>query len=257
KTGGTTLHHILMRGFDEDEICPERFNGLQHYSAGDLARYRYFSGHFDLLSVSLIPGEKKIITMLREPISRLISLYYFQREHKAETIERNNLELARLANAYTMKEFFEAKEVRMHPGINNALTRTLVGHFDSYRWEQGASSYSGDMEHHAQAAIRELTKLDAFGLLDRYNESVELICDAVGLDVPQLIEKKQVLDVVMEEEPGLRKIEREPVTDEILHLIRGVVRTDLKVYFHAQRLFKQRLAARARVNTKARKRLHG
>src|SRR5262249_170075 len=84
KTGGTTLHHILMRGFDEDEICPERFNGLQHYSAGDLARYRYFSGHFDLLSVSLIPGEKKIITMLREPISRLISLYYFQRAHKAE-----------------------------------------------------------------------------------------------------------------------------------------------------------------------------
>jgi hypothetical protein len=157
-----------------------------------------------------------------------------------------------------MKEFFQAKEVRLHPAINNAMTRTLVGSVDGYRWEQSASFDIADIERYAQRAIRELAKLDAFGILERYDESVELICSAVGVDVPHMIEKKQVLDVVMEEEPGLRKIEREPVTDEIRDLVQGLVRADTKVYLHAKRLFKQRLdASAARVSSRGRTRAHG
>lgn len=249
KTGGTTLHHILINAFDKDEVCPERFNGLRHYPAGELARYRYFSGHFDLPSVKLIPGRKKVITMLREPVARLISLYYFQRAHKPETIERNKLELARLANKYSMADFFCAEEVRYHPAVNNAMTRLLVDTIEGERWESKAGSALPDSAQFLQPAVRELEALDAFGILERYDDSVELICESIGLNVPSKIEPRQVLDVIVDEEAGLRRIEKEQVTDKIRRLIEGLVQTDMELYRHACAIFEKRLLNLRRQNS--------
>jgi hypothetical protein len=257
KSGGTTLHHILLKAFDKNEVCPERFNGLRRYAAGELARYRFFSGHFDLPSVMLIPGRKKIVTMIREPMTRLISLYYFQRAHKQEIIEKNKLDLARLANAYRMKEFFLAPEVRQHPAINNSLTRILVDTVDGDRWEQDARLATNDSHQYAQLALRELISLDAFGLMERYADSVELICESVGLPAPSEIEQRQVLDVIMREEPGLRKIDKEPVTDEVRGLIAGLVQTDQKIYAHAQLLFEQRVSTLRRRKSALRAQSYG
>ena len=257
KSGGTTLHHILARAFAKDEICPERFNGLRHFPAGELARYRFFSGHFDLPSVHLIPGCKKIVTMVREPVARLISLYYFQRAHRAEVIEKKGLELARLANKYAMKEFFLAPEVRAHPAINNSLTRILVDTMEGERWEQNARLSATDSEQYAQLALRELSALDAFGLMERYAESTELICAALGFDAPGTIEARQVFDVITTEEPGLRRIEKEPVTGEIRTLIEGLVQTDRQVYARARGLFDERLATHRRRNSAIKARPEG
>jgi hypothetical protein len=238
KSGGTTLHNLLLPHFPQEAVCPERFNELRHFAAGQLARYRYFSGHFDLPSVKLIPGRKKIITMLREPVARLISMYYFQRAHRIEVIECNNLELARLANKYAMADFFRAEEVRSHFAINNAMTRVLTQCIEGNRWEAAASSNIDD-----EPDLEELKALDAFGIMERYDESVALIFPSIGLPVPEKIEKKQVLDIIVEQEPGLRKIDKEPVTEEIRSLIADLVKVDVKLYREACKIFEKRLAA--------------
>ena len=242
KTGGTTLHHMLLKAFDPKEVCPERFNGLRHWPAGELAGYRFFSGHFDLPSVRLIPGRKKIVTMIREPVARLISLYYFQRAHRTEAIERHRLKLARLANKYGMKDFFSDPEVRLHPGINNSLTRLLVDTLERDRWEHDARLDAPSSDQFTELALRELSSLDAFGLVERFDDSVKLICAATGLQVPAAIERRQVLDVIMVQEPGLKRIEKEPVTDEIRRLITELVQIDLSVYARARDLFEERAA---------------
>jgi hypothetical protein len=77
KTGGTPLHHLLSSGLSKDAVCPERHNGLHAYSGIELAKYRLFSGHYDYPSTCLIPGRRALITMLREPIARLVSLLPF------------------------------------------------------------------------------------------------------------------------------------------------------------------------------------
>ena len=242
KSGGT----MLVKAFDEHEVCPERFNGLRHYPAGELAGYRFFSGHFDLPSVRLIPGRKKIVTMIREPVARLISLYYFQRAHRPEAIEKRRLTLARLANEYSMKEFFNDAEVRMHPAINNSLTRLLVDTLEKDRWEHDARFDTPASDQFIELALRELSSLDAFGIMERFEDSVELICAAAGLDVPPRIEQRQVLEVIMDQEPGLRRIDKEPVTDEIRHAIAELVQIDLSVYAGARELFESRLATLGR-----------
>jgi hypothetical protein len=188
--------------------------------------------------VKLIPGRKKIITMLREPVARLISMYYFQRAHRIEVIECNNLELARLANKYAMADFFRAEEVRSHFAINNAMTRVLTQCIEGNRWEAAASSNIDD-----EPDLEELKALDAFGIMERYDESVALIFPSIGLPVPEKIEKKQVLDIIVEQEPGLRKIDKEPVTEEIRSLIADLVKVDVKLYREACKIFEKRLAA--------------
>ncbi len=252
KTGGTTLHHLLVQHFERDDICPERFNGLRHYTAGELARYRYFSGHFDLPSVRLIPGRKMVITMLREPVARLISLYYFQRAHKIEVIERNNLELARLANKYSMADFFRAEEVRSHFAINNAMTRALTQCLEGSRWEAKASSSVADDKLPLNVALKELKALDAFGIMERYDDSMALIFSTIGLPLPAKIEKKQVLSVIVEREPGLHKIDKEPVTNETMKLISDLVKTDMKLYHQASKIFEKRILEQKEIPQKNR-----
>jgi hypothetical protein len=34
KTGGQTLHNLLLPHFAPEVVCPERFNGLRHFAAG-------------------------------------------------------------------------------------------------------------------------------------------------------------------------------------------------------------------------------
>jgi hypothetical protein len=239
KTGGTTLHNLLIPNFGINEICQERFNGLRHSAVGELARYRYFSGHFDLPSVKLIPGKKKIIMMLREPVARLISLYYFQRAHKTEVIELKKLELARLANQYSIADFFRTKEVRNHPAINNAMTRVLSECIEGDRWE-ASTSLSTNIPK-LDIAFEELKSLSAFGIMERYDDSVNLIFQSIGLASPEKIEKKQVLDMIVEENPDLRKIDKEPITEEITNIIKELVTLDIELYHKAERIFNTRL----------------
>ena len=244
KTGGTTLHSLLLPHFAEEAVCPERFNGLRYFTAVELVRYRFFSGHFDLPSARLIPGRKRIITMLREPVARLVSLYHFLRAHRKEVIEREGLYLALLANQYTMEDFFRAEEVRFHPAINNALARALTQFLEGKRWEEKHELRCDQADLPDGAlALKELKALDAFGIMERYDESVALIFPSIGLPVPEKIEKKQVLDVIVEQEPGLRKIDKEPVTEEVRSLTVDLVKVDVKLYREACKIFEKRLAA--------------
>ena len=84
KTGGTTLTALLENAVGKSATCPVRFNELPMMTAGYLAQYRVFSGHFDRLSINVIPGMRKVVTLLREPRARIISTYRFWRVHPRE-----------------------------------------------------------------------------------------------------------------------------------------------------------------------------
>ena len=131
--------------------------------------------------------------------------------------------------------------MRRNPAVNNSMTRTLTDVVDGYRWESDAACILPDAEPLLPLARRELDSLDAFGIMERYDDSVELICRSLGLETPSSIEPRQVLDVIMDNEPGLRRIEKEPVTDEVRGLVAGLVQTDIKLYLHACSVFEVRM----------------
>ena len=108
KTGGTSLHSMLKKNFQQHEIFPDRFDGLLNSSLHCLLRYKYFSGHFDFLAASSVPGNTKVVTLLREPVSRVLSHYYFYRAHDDENHPNTHV---KLANQLSIKEFFSHPEI--------------------------------------------------------------------------------------------------------------------------------------------------
>jgi len=193
KTGGTTLHSLLEHNFTRERICPVRDNRLDLYAARDLSQFDFYSGHFDWFSVGLIPREKvKRVALFRQPQARLISFYRFIKSHPPGWEHENNL-FVTLVHRLSVEEFFEHPFVRSSPEICNHYL--LVFGFAyaqvNVAWGPGAKF----MEQTVLAqAIDRVRSLDAIGITERFNESVELIFPSLDLPVPSLIPKLQVTD---------------------------------------------------------------
>lgn len=248
KTGGTSLHRMLLPHFATEEVCPERWNGLGRIPFGEIAAYRYFSGHFDWASCQLLPGRRKrIITMLREPKARLVSLYWFQRAHQPDVIAAEGLDLAELAQRHDIVEFFSQPQVRAHCAIDNAMTRALAGRIQPGRWE-AVTGWNDPMPVEPRSmlagAIAHLDGLHAFGVLEDQALSIACLFERLELPAPARIEDANHLDEVMHSNPGLRSVERSdpgPALDEVLA---DLVRLDEPLWQHARARLRERMGAR-------------
>jgi len=127
KTGGTTLHHHFSAHFTPEETCPERYSNLQYYSPEELGRWRFFSGHFNVDEIRRIPRPLFIVTVLRNPIERLLSNYHFWKRHKADYIERKGLIALQVTKAGTLLDFLRNDNPHIFPTATNWMTSQLAG----------------------------------------------------------------------------------------------------------------------------------
>ncbi len=228
KTGGTTLHEALKPCFEPAQICPERFDCLYRHTLGELAGYRFFSGHFSFESCELIPGPKRIFTMLRHPVDRLVSQYNFNRAHNDQVIRQDELWLADIARRHTMREFFSVEEVRRHPSINNTMVRMLASWLPADRWESAADiGDDSDANSLLPLARERLQSFAAFGILERYQESLGLIFGTLGLQSPPTIQPKMVLRDLMGTVQGIESIEPQACDRETREVLAPLIETDL------------------------------
>lgn len=81
KTAGQSIHHSLVDLFPQDKICPARTNeALYKLSVNDLSRYDLFSGHLDWSLVKLTGSFDFVFTVLRDPLDRILSFYFYLRK---------------------------------------------------------------------------------------------------------------------------------------------------------------------------------
>lgn len=136
KCGGSSFQKLLDDHFGDP--FPERHNGLGNWPALLLAKATYFSGHYDTPSLNLIPkANLLIVTMLRDPAARLLSLYRFLKATKPEAgpAQNRNLGLVNLARAHTPVAFFNHPKLATHPSIHNAMTRQFAEPLRQKNWE--------------------------------------------------------------------------------------------------------------------------
>lgn len=78
KTAGQSIHAALAEAFGEESVCPARVNQqLKNYSIQELNQYSVFSGHFDWSMLDCVQGNKYTFTVLRKPIDRILSFYFY------------------------------------------------------------------------------------------------------------------------------------------------------------------------------------
>jgi hypothetical protein len=82
KTGGTSIYKAIDEAFDSSSICPCWLWGdLIDVPSETLAEYKVFRGHFYGFLEAFVGKKLKTFTILREPVDRTISYYYYIRNH--------------------------------------------------------------------------------------------------------------------------------------------------------------------------------
>ena len=246
KCGGTTLHHLLMSWWGQQAMHRERFNGLYYYSAADLATKAVFSGHYDFYSTQLVPGRPRLISFLRDPRDRLVSLYNFHRAHSAEYAARTGFQMIAWAHDFDIDAYFANESVRRHSSIDNSIAR----YFSDVpqivrRWEGENAHREASIESMAEEALGNVFRFDFIGFMDRYEESIRQLATLLGRDQPARIEKRQVLDDLMEKNLNMRRIEKQLPSTQTLTEMEDLIRFDQRVVDAARARFAQPGAAPA------------
>lgn len=233
KTGGTSLHRVINNSLPQNSLFPERFNKLYLYSREEMNEYSFFSGHYDWQSVSLIPGEKKIITLLRNPKKRILSLYYFWKAHTKEHIEKHNLRGPRIAKKSDLLSFLRSEDNEVIQTIDNAMTRNLIGGI-LVNYRRGICDLPADslVSH----AVAHLENMEAFGILEEIDKSAQLITKKLGIDwdgnMPHEYNSKNYQNLSF-----IENVKKEEITPEIDIELNSLTKIDQKIYSRAVDIF--------------------
>ena len=237
KCGGTTLHDILGRWYGPQNMHPERFNELYSYTGAQLASARVFSGHYDYYATMLIPGPKTLISFLRDPAERLVSLYNFHRAHTSESIKRGNLLLPRWANEHDIDAYFAQDQIRAHPAVNNMIVRIFSNIPQTTPSIISPPLRDLSMDDMLEQALHNLEKFAFVGFMNTYDTDVNRLADMLGRPRLEATPKKQVLDTLMEGGGDMNKIEKQRPSAACRDSIEEIIQYDRKFYTRARELF--------------------
>lgn len=88
KTAGQSVHYYMAKCFNSPEICPARENfDLKKMTPSEIKGYKLFSGHLDWDFFDNTVENPFIFTILRDPVERILSFYFFLRREASRLTE--------------------------------------------------------------------------------------------------------------------------------------------------------------------------
>lgn len=109
KTAGSTIDSILAPCFRPEErfSCGSNFTGFNHFESNvyfsglpdnEKMKYKYISGHVEYFLLQSYPAQHFSFTILRNPLDRMISMYYYilrtKTHHLYDVLHEDNVSLA-------------------------------------------------------------------------------------------------------------------------------------------------------------------
>jgi len=221
KCGGTTLNRLIEWEYSPLEIFsldPSFFRWsyarLSRTPIERFKRIRVFKGHMPFGLHERLPRPATYITVLREPIDRAISSYYYARSYKLDPHHR-------MASKQSLEEY-----VRATPR-DNVQTKLVAGHANGYDFLSGECT--AEMLETAKRNLAEGFSL--IGLTERFDESLVLAKILFGWQIRQYANFN-----VTSARPR-----KEAVPSAIQDLIAERFRFDIQLYAFAEQLFDEAL----------------
>lgn len=232
KCGGSSLHKLLFAQFPVAKVCPIRHNRLNEMKSDVLSRYELYSGHFTRDAVEqFIQGPKSYVTVLRDPVGRLLSSYYFGRSHTWAFI-RKHPQFSEPPAAYDLHgmAYRPAKELELGAYLDSEgkyLTGLMV------RWIGGGQGSPDEMLSRAKL---HLSQMDSVGLVEDMDASVADIFAAWSLPCPSVIPRELDQSRFGNTHPWLDVVEKQEITSAISDRLHEICQLDQELYEYAQQL---------------------
>jgi hypothetical protein len=246
KTGGTSLRRALQDAVGKDRVCTEVHNLLWSCTGAELFTSRLFSGHFDRRCLTFIPGRQhRIVTMLRDPRSRLISLYQFMRSYTERFSKAHKQALAIAARRLPFGEFLDAA-LRINPAaVDNTYLRAFGAELPSHHWDQRAergalkllSEFDRPVDDILEDAKSFLSGISCVGILESYERSAAAIFSAFGLEAPDQMDVRNRTSELASRSQNFAAVEPFEITASDEERIERLTRYDRVLYTHGKLLF--------------------
>jgi hypothetical protein len=220
KTGGTALRTVLENVLGRENVSPHLEGRSETWAIQKFSRFRLISGHF----LSLVPGDcrsggRSRLTMLRNPIDRAVSEYFYWRHNSFEGVDDK---LARWAQEHDICTFFKMRE----DSNETAVTNFYAKHFSTK-----LSRQLPDADALASLAKESLAKYDFVGIFEHMHDSVDLFCWQYRLPPVKNVPRVNVTSY---------RVDVESLGGEALAQLKRLNVLDLELYDFALDLFEQK-----------------
>lgn len=244
RSAGTSIRWYLEQIFSKEETLEFREEdkirlARDRKNRSLIRQYRLYSGHYDFRTFrALLPRNTRYLTMLRDPVQRIISLYYFWRSYRPDFAQAHIVypDGPRLARELSLPDFLRCKETIVINSIFNLQARQLGGFF--YKPLSGIDT--GSLISDAE---KNLIGMDFFGITEDFNSSIKLLHSIFGWPVPE----KEIMVNTFEKLDSMPhafiKVERDQkINEETQALLYSLTEADRRMYDIAKVMFKTRCA---------------
>lgn len=229
KTAGMTMSAILERKFPKDKICPIRlYPKLVVAPKEEINKYRLFRGHFPYEILSCLLDEPfHCITILREPVARYYSYYKFMKNRPDFEQFPSLAKEVPLIQKMDFKDFANATSMSIvKDGLNQQCRYLGKETPASVALPYLAEKKDPTPREIARAKTR-LSKMDAFGLAERFQDSLFLMSFAFGWE--------PIMDNLVLNASG--KSQRSEIAEDVKILVEERNKADVELFQFAEVLF--------------------
>jgi len=213
-----TFRTILEDYFQCDDICPATLTAhIADYSKTDLQRYRLFRGHLGYVNIPELLDSKALVnvTVLREPVSRVISHYEYIRRTPGDP-------------HYEMVRNMSLEEYSLNKGAGK-LGRNVQTYHVARLLQYDLSSLS--RRKIVNLAKRSIDQFAFAGILERFQDSLFLLAYIFGWK-PIINSRK--------ENVAKSKKTLDQLPASILELLQSHSWIDQELYTYAKAIFEER-----------------
>ncbi len=221
KTAGKTLNLIIQNQYRPEDIyslplnqkkIPGAIETLRELPVKKKKNIRVLKGHMDFGLHTDLPNPATYITILRDPVERAISNYYFVTGDPGHPM-----------HAFTKSKSLAQWAALPNNNFNNGQIRMLAG--IHYKTEpltrQTLEIAKKNLDNH----------FSVVGLTERFDESVILLKRELGWNWP-FYTRQNVTG---------KKIARENIPASAIEIIKKLNQLDIELYEHAARLFDEKI----------------
>ena len=175
KTAGASLKAALSKKYVDSDVCPYIFEWEIINDSQANQKYKFFAAHCGFNTAKDMGCD--LITILRDPVERLESLYNFWHQRVPEIDPGGVFEFVR---QLSFEEFLKSSDKRLIPDRNNGLTYQLA--YSNLDFGRDRLKKMTD-EELIRLAFHNLKKFKVVGFQNNLNQMLKLIKQKFKIDI--------------------------------------------------------------------------